>query len=92
MKPAARVLLGASVIALLVLLFFPIYVEPGNGHISCGRAWSPAATEEFLADDCRDAVAARRIQLGIAAAVAIIGGWWSIFAGRSPTRSVPKPA
>lgn len=47
MKPVARVLLGSSLLALLALLFAPIYVEPGNGHISCGRAWSPAATEEF---------------------------------------------
>jgi hypothetical protein len=91
-KPAARVLLSASLIALLILLFAPIYVEPGNGHISCGRPWSPAATEEFLADDCRDAVAARRIQLGIAAAVAIIGGFGLIFAGRSSTTPVSKPA
>lgn len=87
MKLAARVLLGASLIALLVLLFAPIYVEPGNGHISCGRAWSPAATEEFLAGDCRDAVAARRIQLGIAGAVAIIGSCGLVFASRSGTTS-----
>jgi hypothetical protein len=91
-KLVARVLLGASLLALLVLLFAPIYVEPGNGHISCGRAWSPAATEEFLADDCRDAVAARRIQLGMAAAVAITGGCALIFVGRSSTTSVPKAA
>ena len=92
MKRTAKVLLGASLIALLILLFAPIYVEPGNGHISCGRAWSPAATEEFLANDCRDAVAARRIQLGVAAAVAITGSGGLIFANRSPTRSVPRPA
>lgn len=90
MKRAARILLGASVITLLVLLFIPIYVEPGNGHISCGRAWSSAATEEFLADDCRDALAGRRIQLGIAAAV-LIGSGGLIFATRSPT-SAPNPA
>ncbi len=90
-KPAAMALLGASLIALLVLLFAPIYIEQGNGHISCGRAWSPAATEEFLADRCRDAVAARRLQLGIAAAVTIIGSWL-IFAGRSPAASVPRSA
>lgn len=79
MKMAARFLLGASLIALVVLLFAPIYVEPGNGDISCGRAWAPASTEVFVAKDCRDAVSSRRIQLGIAAAVALIGSGGLIF-------------
>lgn len=91
-RAAARVVLGSSLIGLLLLLFAPIYVEPGNGDISCGRAWSPAATEKFLVDDCRSAVEARRIQLGIGAAVAIIGGCGLIFAGRSHATSVSKPA
>ena len=84
MKLVARALLGASLIALLVLLFFPIYIEPGNGHISCGRAWSPAAMEDFLADDCRDAVATRRLQLGIAAGVALLGSCGLISGSKSP--------
>lgn len=74
MKLVARVLLGVSLVALVVLLFAPIYVEPGNGHISCGRAWAPSLVEEFLADDCHDALASRRLQLAAVTAAALSSG------------------
>lgn len=79
MKLLARALLGVSLAALVVLLFAPIYVEPGNGHISCGRAWAPSSVEEFLADDCHDAIASRRVQLATATAFALIAGVGLIF-------------
>jgi hypothetical protein len=79
LKLASSALLAAALIAMVVLLLAPIYVEPGNGSISCGRVWAPSAMEDFLADDCGDVIAIRRIQLEVAAAVAVISGGGVIF-------------
>ena len=67
----ALVVVGALWLAVLILL--PVYVEPGNGSIRCGRAWQAARIEDFLRSDCHHAIQRRRATLVIPTVLVGVG-------------------
>lgn len=56
MKRLSAALTLTGMLWLLVLLLLPIYIEPGNGDINCGRPWRAAPMEDFLRSDCHRAI------------------------------------
>lgn len=66
MRALAASVLVLSVLALMFMLLFNVFVEPGpTGSIGCGQVWESPAPSEFpdIDEDCRQAIDTRRWQV-----------------------------
>lgn len=75
---------------LVVLLLLPIYIEPGNGSIGCGRPWRATPVETFLRSDCEHAVRNRRMALIPPGVLAGVGGILLVIAPRKSRSDDPE--
>ena len=67
------VLVMIAALWVVILLILPVYVEPGNGSLDCGRPWRAAKTESFLEPSCHRAIERRRAVLLVPAGLATMG-------------------
>src|SRR5205807_4038719 len=73
LKRLGAVLLSTAALWIAILCILPVYVEPGNGHLDCGRPWRAAKTESFLQASCHRAIERRRLVLLVPAGLATTG-------------------
>jgi hypothetical protein len=82
-------MIAAGVVVGIALLFWPIYIEPGEaGSISCGRLWDPARMESILEGACESAIEQRR-EAVLVAPLLVVAGSAVVVVGRRRASDTP---